>query len=241
MPTCPSPPAPRTTAVLPAGSADRLETIAWYGVSPASVSETVATVSLTDAGLTPYHAIVSSLGALPAGSTAVVIGAGGLGHVGIQILRAITGATVIALDVNEEKQKLAREVGAHRALHSDESAVAAIRDLTGGVGAQVVFDFVGVTPTLEIARQSVALDGVIQIVGIGGGLMPTGFFSTPMGASVRAPYWGTRSELMEVLDLARAGAIHVEVERYGLDQAPEAYRKLHDGAIRGRAVVVPGT
>ena len=103
-----------------------------------------------------------------------------------------------------------------------------------------MFDFVGAPPTLETARQSVALNGVIQIVGIGGGLLPTGFFSTPIGASVRAPYWGTRSELMEVLDLARAGAIHVEVERYGLDQAPEAYRKLHDGTIRGRAVVVPG-
>jgi propanol-preferring alcohol dehydrogenase len=86
----------------------------------------------------------------------------------------------------------------------------------------------------------VALDGVVQIVGIGGGLLPTGFFSTPMGASVRAPYWGTRTELMEVLDLARAGAVHVEVERYTLDEAPAAYRKLHEGAIRGRAVVVPG-
>ncbi|RBY91060.1 NAD(P)-dependent alcohol dehydrogenase [Blastococcus sp. TF02A-30] len=199
----------------------------------------VATVSLTDAGLTPYHAIVSSLGALPAGSTAVVIGAGGLGHVGIQILRAITGATVIALDVSEQKLELAREVGAHRVLMSDASAAEEIRRLTGGVGAQAVFDFVGAPPTLETARQSVASNGVIQIVGIGGGLLPTGFFSTPMGASVRAPYWGTRSELMEVLDLARAGAIHVEVERYTLEEAPKAYRKLHNGTIRGRAVVVP--
>ncbi len=200
----------------------------------------VAAVSLTDAGLTPYHAIVSSLGALPAGSTAVVIGVGGLGHVGIQILRAITGATVIALDVSEEKLKLAREVGAHRALHSDDSAVAAIRQLTGGVGAQAVFDFVGAAPTLEIARQSVAINGVIQIVGIGGAVLPTGFFSTPMGATVRAPYWGTRSELIEVLDLARTGAIHVETERFTLDQAPEAYRRMHEGTLRGRAVVVPG-
>lgn len=199
----------------------------------------VASVSLTDAGLTPYHAIVSSLAALPAGSTAVVIGVGGLGHVAVQILRAITGATVIALDLNDDKLKLAREVGAHRALHSDEHAVESIRSITHGVGAQVVFDMVGSAPTLEIARQSVALNGVIQIVGIGGALLPTGFFSTPMGASVRAPYWGTRSELMEVLDLARAGAIHVEVERYTLDQAPEAYRKMHEGTIRGRAVVVP--
>lgn len=199
----------------------------------------VAAVSLTDAGLTPYHAIVSSLGALPAGSTAVVIGVGGLGHVGIQILRAITGATVIALDLNEDKLKLAREVGAHRALPSDESAVESIRSLTVGVGAQAVFDFVGNGPTLEIARQVVALNGVIQIVGIGGAVLPTGFFSTPMGATVRAPYWGTRSELMEVLDLARAGAIHVETERFTLDEAPEAYRRLHEGMVRGRAVVVP--
>lgn len=199
----------------------------------------VAAVSLTDAGLTPYHAIVSSLGALPAGSTAVVIGVGGLGHVGIQILRAITGATVIALDVDEEKQKLAREVGAHRALHSDDKAAAAIRELTGGVGAQVVFDFVGAPPTLEIARQAVAQAGRIEIVGIGGGTLATGFFSTPMGASVRAPYWGTRAELIEVLDLARHGAIHVETERFTLEEAPEAYRRLHEGTIRGRAVVVP--
>jgi propanol-preferring alcohol dehydrogenase len=199
----------------------------------------VASVSLTDAGLTPYHAIVSSLHALPAGSTAVVIGAGGLGHVAIQILRAITGATVIALDISDEKLALASEVGAHHVLPSDPAAVEAIRRLTGGVGAQAVFDIVGAPPTLEIARQVVAPDGVVQIVGIGGGLMPTGFFSTPFGASVRAPYWGTRPELMEVLGLARTGAIHVEVERFSLDEAPEAYRRLHDGTIRGRAVVVP--
>jgi hypothetical protein len=61
-----------------------------------------------------------------------------------------------------------------------------------------------------------------------------------MGASVRAPYWGTRTELMEVLDLARAGAVHVEVEKYTLDEAPEAYRRLHEGAVRSGAVVVPG-
>jgi propanol-preferring alcohol dehydrogenase len=200
----------------------------------------VESVSLTDAGLTPYHAIVSSLGALPAGSTAVVIGAGGLGHVGIQILRAVTGATVVALDISEQKRELASQVGAHHVLSSDPSAVEAIRSLTGGVGAQAVFDFVGAAPTVEIARQAVALDGVVQVVGIGGGVLPTGFFSTPFGASVRAPYWGTRTELMEVLDLARAGAVHVEVERYGLDEAPEAYRRLHEGAVRGRAVVVPG-
>lgn len=208
-------------------------------LAPLGELDPVETVSLTDAGLTPYHAIMSSAEKLRAGATAVVIGTGGLGHVGIQILRAVSPVTVIALDISEEKLALAREVGAHHAIMSDESAVAAIRELTGGKGADAVFDFTGVQPTLDIARQVVAVDGDIQIVGIGGGLLPTGFFSTPFGASVRAPYWGSRSELIEVLDLARNGSVGVHVERFTLDSAVEAYTKLHDGEVRGRAVVVP--
>lgn len=199
----------------------------------------VQTVSLTDAGLTPYHAIKSALHKLPAGSTAVVIGTGGLGHVGIQILRAITASTVIALDIGEEKLAHARSVGAHHTLESNAEAPARIRELTGGVGADVVFDFVGAAPTLDIARASVRVDGAIEVVGIGGGTLPTGFGSTPFGASVRAPYWGSRSELMEVLELARSGQLSVSVERFPLAEAPEAYRRLHAGEIRGRAVVVP--
>ena len=105
--------------------------------------------------------------------------------------------------------------------------------------SEAVFDFVGAQPTLDMSRDVVAIDGYIHIVGIGGGVLPTGFFATPFGAAVRAPYWGTRSELQEVFDLARAGAVSVHVERYGIDDAVAAYRKLHDGTVRGRAVVVP--
>ena len=164
---------------------------------------------------------------------------GGLGHVGVQIIRAISGATVIALDVSDEKLELAREVGAHHTVISDENAAERVRELTGGLGASAVFDFVGAQPTLDLARDVVATDGYIHIVGIGGGTLATGFFSTPMGAAVRAPYWGTRSELKEVLELARTGAVGVHVERYSLDDAVEAYAKLHEGTVRGRAVVVP--
>ena len=199
----------------------------------------VETVSLTDAGLTPYHAITSARHKLYPGATAVVIGVGGLGHVGVQILRAISQATVIAVDVSDEKLELAREVGAHRTVVSGEGAADRIRELTGGLGATAVFDFVGVQPTIDLAREIAGLDSFIHIVGIGCGILPTGFFSTPMGAAVRAPYWGTRSELIEVLDLARSGAVGVHVERYGFDGAVEAYRKLHAGTVRGRAVVVP--
>lgn len=83
-------------------------------------------VSLTDAGMTPLHAIRDVEHKLVAGSTAVVIGVGGLGHVAIQILRAITSARVIALDLNEDKLALAREVGAHETVVSDGDAVARI-------------------------------------------------------------------------------------------------------------------
>lgn len=196
-------------------------------------------VSLTDAGLTPYHSIKHQLANLPAGSTAVVIGTGGLGHVGIQILRALTPATVIALDVNEEKLAHAREVGAHHVVLSNADAPAAIRALTGGVGADVVFDFVGAAPTLETARASVRIDGAIEVVGIGGGSVPVGYGTVPAGASVRAPFWGSRSELIEVLALARTGQLKVSVERFDIADAPTAYARLHDGSIVGRAVVVP--
>lgn len=208
-------------------------------LAPLGDLDPVESASLTDAGLTPYHAIAAARDKLTPGTTALVIGVGGLGHLGIQILRATTSATVIAADVSDDKLELARKVGAHHTLRSDDDAVARIRELTGGEGAAAVFDFVGIQPTIDLARETIAADGFIHIVGIGGGTLPTGFFSTPFGAAVRAPYWGTRPELLEVLDLARAGAIGVHVERYGFDQAVEAYQRLHDGAVQGRAVIVP--
>lgn len=224
----------------PGAMADYLLVDSARHLVPLGDLDPVANVSLTDAGLTPYHAIKNSLPKLGAGTTAVVIGAGGLGHVGIQILRAISGATVIALDLNDEKLQLAREVGAHHTLLSNDDAPAAIRDLTGGQGANAVFDFVGSQPTVRIAGAAAADEADVSIVGIGGGALPVGIQTTAWDVCVRAPYWGSRSELIEVLELARRGQIKVETETFSLDDAPRAYQLLHDGKIRGRAVVVPG-
>ncbi|NED16259.1 NAD(P)-dependent alcohol dehydrogenase [Streptomyces sp. SID9124] len=199
----------------------------------------VRTVPLTDAGLTPYHAIKRSLPKLGPGSTVAVIGTGGLGHVAIQLLRALTSARVIALDVNEDKLALARTVGAHETVLSDAHAADRIRELTGGVGAQVVLDFVGAPPTVATAGAAAAIDSDVTIVGIGGGALPVGFGVLPFNTTVTAPYWGSRSELAEVLDLAHAGAVDVHVETYTLDEAPLAYERLHAGKINGRAVILP--
>ncbi|WP_327408914.1 NAD(P)-dependent alcohol dehydrogenase [Streptomyces sp. NBC_01281] len=206
---------------------------------PTDGLDPVAAVPLTDAGLTPYHAIKRSLPKLTPGSTAVVIGTGGLGHVAIQLLRAMTAARVIALDVSEDKLALARTVGAHEAVLSDAGAAAKVRELTGGLGAQAVFDFVGAEPTVRTAGAVAAVEGDISIVGIGGGALPVGFGTLPFEVSVTAPYWGSRGELIEVLDLARAGAVSVHTETYALDEAPLAYERLHAGKINGRAVILP--
>jgi alcohol dehydrogenase, propanol-preferring len=201
----------------------------------------VRNVSLTDAGLTPYHAIKGALPKLVAGSYAVVIGTGGLGHVGIQILKALSGATVIALDVTEEKLALAKEVGADHTVISDQDAAAAIRAITGGHGADAVFDFVGAQVTIDTAMASAASEADVTIVGIshGGPAAKVGQLVSGWDVAVRAPYWGSRSELIEVLEMSRRGQIEVEVQTYSLDDAPKAYEDLHAGAIRGRAVILP--
>ncbi|OON75654.1 NAD(P)-dependent alcohol dehydrogenase [Streptomyces tsukubensis] len=208
-------------------------------LTPLRGLDPVKTVPLTDAGLTPYHAIKRSLPKLTPGSTAVVIGTGGLGHVAIQLLRALSSARVVALDVSEDKLDLAREVGAHEALLSDKDSADKVRRLTGGLGAAAVFDFVGAPPTVKTAGACAAAEGDVTIVGIGGGTLAVGFGVTPYETSVTAPYWGSRSELGEVLDLAHSGVVDVQVETYGIDEAPKAYERLHDGKIRGRAVILP--
>jgi propanol-preferring alcohol dehydrogenase len=199
----------------------------------------VANVPLTDAGLTPYHAIKRSLPKLVPGSTAVVIGAGGLGHVAIQLLRVLSPARVIALDVAPAKLALARQVGAHETIPSGPDAAVTIGELTGGRGAEAVFDFVGTPATVAIAGGAAAVESDVAIVGIGGGQLAVGFGSLRHEAAVTAPYWGTRAELLEVLDLARAGSVEVHVETYALDEAPRAYERLSQGAVSGRAVILP--
>jgi propanol-preferring alcohol dehydrogenase len=201
----------------------------------------ISAVPLTDAGLTPYHAIKRSMDRLTPGSTTVVIGAGGLGHLGIQLLRALTGTRIIALDRGEAKLELAREVGAHHVLTSDDDAAAAIRELTDGRGAEVVLDFVGAAPTAQLATQVVATDGQVTLVGIGGGFAKVGLGSTPFGASVGTTYWGSRAELAELVELMRSGVLDVRTETFTLEEGPMAYERLHRGEITGRAVVLPGS
>lgn len=199
----------------------------------------VQAAPLTGAGLTPYHAVKRSLGLLVPGSTAVVIGVGGLGYMGVQILEALTSATVIAVDTRRSALDMAAAGGAEHAVPAGDSAAAEIADLTRGKGADVVLDFVGVEATMQLAVACGRSLGHITIVGIGGGSYPFGFFTVPYEASVATTYWGSIPELIEVLDLAERGLIHAEVERVSISGAPEAYERLARGEVNGRLVVIP--
>jgi alcohol dehydrogenase, propanol-preferring len=195
---------------------------------------------ITDAALTSYHAVKRSVHLLGAGSTAVVIGTGGLGQMAIQVLRALSGATtVIALDTSVDKLEIAKQMGADEVLLSGDAAITRIKDITRGQGAELVLDMVGINPTLNMAAQVARRLGHLTIVGLGGGALPVNFRSPPNECSVSSPYWGYIPELIEVVTLAQAGKIKMLVEHFPLEKAAEAYHLLHDGKIKGRAVITP--
>jgi propanol-preferring alcohol dehydrogenase len=194
---------------------------------------------LTDAGLKPYHAIRRSLHLLPPGSTAVVVGVGGLGHLAVQMLRVLTAATVIAVDPRESARQLAKDGGADLALAPGSEAIEHVRDTTKGAGADLVVDVVGSDETLQMATAMSRPMGHVTLVGLAGGSVPFSFFSQPYEVSLATTYWGTIPELMEVIALAEAGHLHPQIERFGLDEAAQVYERLAAGEIAGRAVVVP--
>lgn len=194
---------------------------------------------LTDAGLTPYHAIKASLPWLTPGSYTVVIGAGGLGHLAVQFLKALSATTVISVDQRESALALAAEMGADHTVVAGPEAADEIRGITGGRGADVVLDIVGYDDTLTLAAAVAAPLGRLTIVGVGGGTLPVNFFTFPYECSVQSTYWGSIGELQELLAFAQAGGFRVHAETYRLDQAADVYRMMMGGTLQGRAVMVP--
>ena len=203
------------------------------GLSP------IEAAPLTDAGLTPYHAVRRSLPKLTPVSTAVVIGVGGLGHMAVQILKALSAARVVAIDTKDAALELARSFGADVVLPAGRGVAGEVKRVTGGRGAELVLDCVGTEATLATAASCARTLGDLTLVGVGGGTLPFGFFNLPLEVSLQSVYWGSRPELVEVLELAARGLLRAQVTTYRLDEALDAYRALAVGTISGRAVVVP--
>jgi propanol-preferring alcohol dehydrogenase len=196
---------------------------------------------LSDAALTPYHAIVRALPYLNADSTVVVIGVGGLGHMAVQLLRVLAPVRIVAADVDDEKLQQARALGADDIVNNrqGEEAAERILQMTGPRGAGLVLDCVGVQPTMDLGAKLLGRNSVWTIVGLGGGRHDFRHGSTPYGTTMSIPYWGSRVELMEVIAMARDGRIHAETTEFPLAEAVDVYARLKAGAIIGRAVLVP--
>lgn len=196
---------------------------------------------LSDAALTPYHAIKAALPMLTPDTHVLVIGIGGLGHMAVQLLQVLCAATVIAGDIDANKLAHAKELGVRHTIdtHDVDAAAEAVAALTGPRGAVLALDFVGAQSTVDLCTRVVGRNSRITVVGLGGGTIHYRANQPPYGCSVTIPYWGSRTELMEVIALAAEGRIHPQVETFPLERAVDVYRRLREGGIKGRAVLVP--
>jgi propanol-preferring alcohol dehydrogenase len=199
---------------------------------------------MTDAGLTALHAVQRAQWLLDRGAVAVVIGIGGLGHMALQFLSAMSPAEVIGVDADPARLDLAIELGARDAVLSGDDAVEQILGANEGGRVDVVLDFVGAQETVDIAARVTRRGGAIVLVGTGGGKLCV---TAKMGAG-RAPdrevtiihtFGGTRRDLEKALALAADGQVDSRVETFPLEQAGRAIEALRAGRVAGRAVLLP--
>ncbi len=193
----------------------------------------------TDAGLTAYRAAKKASRHLLPGQFCVVIGAGGLGHIGIQVLHALCAAEIIVVDRSEMARGLARDCGAHHTVDGDGNEVEAVLALTGGRGAEAVIDFVGEGDAVARGLAMTGNGGVYYIVGYGGKIeLPTLDMITSEKTIV-GNLVGTYPELVELMALAERGLVNLATREYRLENANQALLDLHHGKIKGRAVLIP--
>src|SRR5687768_2712131 len=220
------------------GMAEYLRTTARACVRLNPDTDPADVAALADAGITAYHAVRKAVPLLPPGTTAVVQGAGGLGHIGIQCLKALTAARVVVVDKNPDALRLADEIGADQTVVADGGHVAAVTDLTGG-GATVVFDFVAEQGAEMDGWQMTGPNGSLFVIGYGGELrIPTLDFVAGE-KNIIGNIVGTYSDLAELMVLAQAGKVTLHTQQYPLDRAVDALHDLDAGKVRGRAILVP--
>ena len=202
------------------------------GVEPAEVAPHA------DAGITAYHAVKKLLPRLEPGSTAALIGIGGVGHIALQLVRLLGASQTIAIDTDERRRQLAAELGADEVLDGQDPG-GAVRELTDGRGVDLVFDFVGTDETHGAGLQMVARRGVYSVIGYGGtiSLPSVGMIATE--TAIAGNLVGNWIDLWELLELHGRGEITLRTETHGLDDVNEVLGRLRDGDVTGRAVLVP--
>ena len=195
--------------------------------------------ALADAGLTAYHAVKKASPLLYAGTKAVVIGAGGLGHIGVQCLKALTPTEIIVVDRSPEALELTRGWGADHTVLVDGSQRARVQEITNGQGAEAVIDFVGEGGAIEDGVSMLRRAGSYFVIGYGGKLdVPTiDIISTEI--NFIGNLVGTYNDLVELMTLTAQGKVSLHTGMYPLDAALDAIHDLDSGRLRGRGILVP--
>jgi NAD+-dependent secondary alcohol dehydrogenase Adh1 len=197
--------------------------------------------ALADAGLTAYHAVRKAVPLLYPGTACVVIGAGGLGHIGIQVLAALSAATVIVVDRNPEALEYAKTIGATHGVVADGSHVDKVKELTDGNGAEVVLDFVGEEGAEKDAWQMTRRAGSHFVIGYGGIVEVPTIEIISTERNVIGNIVGTYNDLAELMALAAQGKVTLHTKPYPLEAANDAIDDLDNGRLPGtRAILIPG-
>jgi NAD+-dependent secondary alcohol dehydrogenase Adh1 len=221
------------------GYAEYLRTTARSVVRIDDALEPADVAALADAGLTAYHAAAKAARALRPGNVCVIIGAGGLGHIGIQVMKAISAATLVVVDSNPAAVQLAVEIGADQGIVADGTQIAQVLELTGGAGAEAVVDFVGEGGATADGVAMLRRAGNYYVVGYGENIdVPTiDVISTEI--NFIGNLVGSYNDLQDLMVLAAQGKVALHTTKYALDEFQQAIDDLDRGLVRGRAILIP--
>jgi NAD+-dependent secondary alcohol dehydrogenase Adh1 len=221
------------------GMADFLKTTARAVIKldPSLAPKNIA--ALADAGLTAYHAVKKAAAQLYPGTKAVVIGAGGLGHIGIQCLKALTAAEIIVVDRSREALELTHAWGADHTVLADGSQVAKVQDITDGQGAEAIIDFVGEGGSVEDGVAMLRRAGNYYVIGYGGKLHVPTIDIISKEINFIGNLVGTYNDLMELMTLTTQDKVTLHTVMYPLDAVNDAIHALDTGKLRGRGILIP--
>jgi NAD+-dependent secondary alcohol dehydrogenase Adh1 len=194
--------------------------------------------ALADAGLTAYHAVKKAVGLLHPGARAVVIGAGGLGHIGIQCLKAMTPAEIIVVDPSEKARALAGEIGADHTVAADGRQVDTILEMTDGHGAEAIIDFVGERGAIEDGVAMLRQAGSYYVIGYGENVNVPTIDIISREINFIGNLVGSYNDLSELMTLTAQGKVTLHTSSYPLDAVNDAMNDLDQGRLQGRGILV---
>ena len=204
--------------------------------------------SLACSGLTAYNAVKKASANSP--EFLMIIGAGGLGLMAIQLAKAITKAKIICIDNDDKKFETAKKMGADFVVNTNVvgsvssgpgSPIEKIISICNNKGVDSVIDFVNAPQTVKTALGVLRKRGNLVLVGLFGGSLELSLVTIPLKSiTIQGAYTGNYNDMVELIDLAKKGVLKSVIsKRYNLDEANTALGDLKTRKIIGRAVINP--